>query len=65
MRLRLKPDLPGRQDLLVFGGYCLAAAVYIAIGVAYLDFLLSVIVGIVYLVLAAWFFPVAVRRLLR
>jgi hypothetical protein len=47
----------------VFAGYCLAAAVYIAIGVAYNDFLLSVIVGMGYLVLAAWLVPAAVRRL--
>jgi hypothetical protein len=49
----------------VFAGYCLAAAVYIAIGVAYRDFLLSVIVGMAYLVLAAWLVPAAVRRLRR
>jgi hypothetical protein len=49
----------------VFGGYCLAAAIYIVIGVVYLDFLLSVIVGIGYLVVAAWFVPAAVRRLRR
>ena len=65
MRLRLlkRLDLPGRSDLLVFGGYCLAAAIYIAIGVAYNDFLLSVVVGMAYLVLAAWLVPAAVRRL--
>ena len=49
----------------MLAGYCLAAAVYIAIGVAYNDFLLSVIVGMAYLVLAAWLVPVAVRRLRR
>ncbi len=67
MRLRLlkRLDLPGRSDLLVFGGYCLAAAIYIAIGVAYNDFLLSVIVGMAYLVLTAWLVPAAVRRLRR
>jgi hypothetical protein len=67
MRLRLlkRLDVPSRSDLLVFAGYCLAAAVYIAIGVAYRDFLLSVVVGIVYLVLAAWLVPTTVRRLRR
>ena len=67
MRLRLlkRFDVPSRSDLLVLAGYCLAAAVYIAIGVAYNDFLLSVIVGMAYLVLAAWLVPVAVRRLRR
>lgn len=67
MRLRLlkRLDLPSRSDLLVFAGYSLAAAVYIAIGVAYLDFLLSVVVGIAYLVITAWLLPAAVRRLRR
>ena len=67
MRLRLlkRLDVPSRSDLLVFGGYCLAAAVYILIGVAYNDFLLSVVVGMAYLVLAAWLVPAAVRRLRR
>jgi hypothetical protein len=62
VRLRLKPELPDRDDLLVFGGYCLAAAVYIAIGVAYIDFLLSFWVGLGYLLLVAWLVPAAVRR---
>ena len=62
MRLRLKPELPDRNDLLVFGGYCLAAAVYIAIGVAYVDFLLSFWVGLGYLLLVAWLVPAVVRR---
>ena len=67
MRLRLlkRFDVPSRSDLLVLAGYCLAAAVYIAIGVAYNDFLLSVVVGMAYLVLAAWLVPAAVRRLRR
>lgn len=65
MRLRLlkRLDVPSRSDLLVFAGYFLAAAVYIVIGVAYNDFLLSVVVGMAYLVLAAWLVPAAVRRL--
>ena len=67
MRLRLlkRFDVPGRSDLLVFAGYCLAAGVYIAMGVAYNDFLLSVVVGMAYLVLAAWLVPAGVRRLRR
>lgn len=66
MRLRLlkRLDLPSRSDLLVLAGYCLAAAVYVAIGVTYVDFLLSVVVGMVYLVLIAWLVPTLVRRLL-
>ncbi len=65
MRLRLlkRQDLPGRNDLIVFAGYCLAAAVYIAIGVAWLDFLLSFFVGAAYLIVVAWAVPAAVRRL--
>lgn len=67
MRLRLlkRPDLPSRSDLLVFAGYCLAAAVYVAIGVTYADFLLSVLVGMAYLVLVAWLVPTVVRRLVK
>ena len=67
MRLRLlkRLDVPSGSDLLVFAGYCLAAVVYVAIGVIYADFLLSVVVGMAYLVLAAWLFPAAVRRLRR
>ena len=67
MRLRLlkRPDVPSRSDLYVFAGYCLAAAVYIAIGVTYVDFLLSVVVGMAYIVVAAWLVPRAIRRLRR
>jgi hypothetical protein len=59
----LKLDRPSRSDLRVLAGYCLAAAVYIAIGVTYVDFLLSVVVGMAYLVVAAWLIPTVVRRL--
>ena len=38
----------------MLAGYCLAAAVYVAIGVTYVDFLLSVVVGMAYLVLIKW-----------
>jgi hypothetical protein len=65
LRLLKRLDLPSRSDLLVLAGYCLAAAVYVAIGVTYVDFLLSVVVGMVYLVLIAWLVPTLVRRLLR
>ena len=63
MRLRLSFDRPNRRDLTVFGGYCLAAAVYIAIGAAWIDFLFSFWVGLAYLLLAAWLIPTLVRRL--
>jgi hypothetical protein len=64
-RLRRFADelVPGRRDLVVFGGYCLAAALYVAIGVAFVDFLLSFWVGVAYLVVAAWLIPELVRRL--
>ena len=63
MRLRLKEWFPSRPELRVFAGYCLAAAVYIAIGVAVTDFLLSFWVGVAYLLIAAWLVPTAIRRL--
>ena len=63
MRLRLSFDRPSRRDVAVFGGYCLAAAVYIAIGVAWIDFLFSFWVGLGYLLLTAWLIPSVVRRL--
>ena len=63
MRLRLLKDgFPNRPELRVFAGYLLAAAVYIAIGVAVTDFLLSFWVGVAYIVLAAWAVPTLVRR---
>ena len=46
----------------MLAGYCLASALYIAIGVTYVDFLLSVVVGMAYLVLVAWLVPTLVRR---
>ena len=61
---RLAPERPSRRDLLTFGGYVLAGAVYIAIGVAETDFLLSFWVALVYVVVATWAVPAAVRRLL-
>jgi hypothetical protein len=63
-RLRRVRDevVPARPDLVVFGGYCLAAGAYIAIGVAFVDFLLSFWVGVAYLLIAAWLIPTLVRR---
>ena len=63
MRLRLKPDLPDRRDLPALAVYTAAAAVYIAIGVAWIDFLLSFWVGLAYLVVVAWAVPTFVRWL--
>ena len=54
---------PSKQQLAVFAGYMIAAAVYVTVGVFYTDFLLSVFVGIAYLLLVAWLVPAGVRRL--
>ena len=64
MRLRLKEQIPSRPDLRVFAGYCLAGAVYIAIGVTVTDFLLSFWVGVAYVLVSAWAIPTAVRKFL-
>jgi hypothetical protein len=61
---RLREDLPSRPDLRVFVGYCLAAAVYVAIGVTVTDFLLSFWVGVAYVLVSAWAIPTAVRKFL-
>jgi hypothetical protein len=47
----------------VFAGYAIAAALYVTIGVFFTDFLLSVFVGMAYLLLVAWLVPAGVRRL--
>ena len=63
MRLRsLREWLPTRPDLRVFLGYCLAAAVYIAIGVSVTDYLYSFWVALAYVVIAAWAVPMLARR---
>ena len=62
MRLRLTFDRPSRHDLIVFGGYCAAAGLYIGIGVAYTGFLYSFWVGVGYLLIMAWLVPRLVRR---
>jgi tetrahydromethanopterin S-methyltransferase subunit B len=63
MRLRLLTDgFPNRREWRVFAGYLLAAAVYIAIGVSVIDFLLSFWVAVAYIILTAWAVPTIVRR---
>ena len=47
------------QGLVVWG---LAAAVYITVGVFFVDFMLSVFVAMVYLLVATWLLPAAIRR---
>jgi hypothetical protein len=57
-------ERPTTRQLAVFAGYVIAAAVYVTIGVFFTDFLLSVFVGMAYLLLVAWLVPAGVRRLL-
>jgi hypothetical protein len=57
--------IPSHADLRVFAGYCAAAVVYIAIGVVVNDFMFSVVVAMVYIVVAAWLVPTLFRRLRR
>jgi hypothetical protein len=56
-------DRPSKRQLAVAAGYVVAAVVYVTIGVYFTDFLLSVFVGIAYLLLVAWLVPAGVRRL--
>ena len=56
--------LPSRRELAVALGYVGAGALYVLIGVLVTDFLLSVFVGLGYLLLVAWLVPAAVRRVL-
>ena len=55
--------MPSPRQLAVGLGYVGAAAVYVAIGVWFTDFLLSFWVGLAYLLLVAWLLPLGVRRL--
>jgi hypothetical protein len=57
------PRRPTRRDLTVFGGYLLAAGVYIGIGLYTVDFLLSFWVALAYLVVAVWLVPAVIRKL--
>jgi hypothetical protein len=63
VRLRgLTERIPTRVELRVFLGYCAAAAIYIAIGVAVTDFLYSFWVGVAYVLVVTWAVPAALRR---
>ena len=55
--------MPSKRQLTVAAGYVAAAAVYVAVGVFYTDFLLSYFVGLAYLLLVAWLVPAGVRRI--
>jgi hypothetical protein len=52
---------PLTRTLLLWGA---AAAGYIAIGVFFIDFMFSLVVAIVYLLITVWILPAAVRRFL-
>jgi hypothetical protein len=43
--------------------YVSAAVVYIVVGVFFVDFMLSVLIAVVYLLVAAWLVPSAIRRI--
>jgi hypothetical protein len=42
--------------------YLSAAVVYIVVGIFFVDFMLSVVIAAVYLFVAAWLVPSAIRR---
>jgi len=63
VRPRVRFDRPSPRDLTVFAGYCVASAIYIAIGVTTFDFLLSFWVAVAYLLITAWLIPTLARRL--
>ena len=52
----------GRSQTLVI--YGIAALVYIGISVAFTDFMFSLVVAIVYLLVAVWLVPAGIRKLL-
>ena len=45
--------------------YAIAAVVYVAIGVAFTDFMFSIVIAIIYLLVAVWLVPAGLKRLLR
>ena len=58
--MRLPPPERRLRTLLV---YLSAAVVYIVVGVFFVDFMLSVVIAVAYLFVAAWLVPSAIRRL--
>jgi len=52
-----------RSSLTTLLVYLGAAVLYIAVGVFFIDFMLSVFVAAAYLLVATWLVPAAVRRL--
>jgi hypothetical protein len=55
---------PSHRQLVVAGGYAAAGALYVLIGVMYVDFLLSFFVALAYLLIVAWLVPAGARRII-
>ena len=55
---------PSHRQLVVLGGYAAAGALYVLIGVLFLDFLYSFFVALAYLLVVAWLVPAGVRRII-
>jgi hypothetical protein len=55
---------PSHRQLAVAGGYAAAGALYVLIGVTYVDFLFSFFVALGYLLVVAWLVPAGVRRII-
>jgi hypothetical protein len=54
---------PNSRELRTFALYAGCAAVYIAIGLFVLDFVLAFVTAAAYLLITAWLLPAAIRRL--
>ena len=55
---------PSHRQLVVAGGYAAAGALYVLIGVTYVDFLFTFVVALAYLLVVVWLVPAGVRRFL-
>jgi hypothetical protein len=55
---------PSHRQLAVAGGYVAAGALYVLIGVLYVDFLFSFFVALAYLLVVVWLVPTGVRRII-
>jgi hypothetical protein len=58
----VRSPLPSRQQLEVFLGWLVCAAIYIGIGLYEIDFLFSFWTALLYVILLAWLVPAAIRR---
>jgi hypothetical protein len=54
---------PTRGEWRTFAVYSTASGVYVAIGIYNVDFLLAFVTAAVYLLVAVWLIPEAIRRL--